>query len=293
MKFLIIGASGFIGRHLCTLLRSQGYAVLGTASQARPQNGLIGLELAQERLLDKIAPSFFSSGGPVFVVIAASISKIDTCRREPLLTQKINLTNTIRLIEDAAAQQARLVLLSSSAVFDGQTGYYTEEDPAAPLSEYGRQKAKIEAYCRQHHPTSLLLRLDKIVGDDPAENHLFSEWLHSCQMGQPLLCMANQIFSPTLVNDVARAIILGCAQGLTGLYHVANGEYFSRDELARQFLRILGRSADVVCKTQQELGFTDRRPEKSYLDASRFREASGMSFTSMRQTLTQFKAKIG
>ena len=293
MKFLIIGASGFIGRHTLARARILGHEVLGTASSPHPEKGLIGLDLACDRLADKVPASFSRTGGPVFVVISAGISKIDLCRREPAVTRTVNVTNTLRLMEDAAALGARLVYLTSSAVFDGCAGCYMERDVPAPLSEYGRQKTEIEAYCRERHPDWFLARLDKIVGDDPSENHLFTEWYQWQQAGHPITCMASQLFSPTHVDDVAQAIILGCQKGLTGLYNVSNSEYFTRDELARQYLRILGREAEIVCKTQAELGFADLRPEKSCLDATRFVEATGMRFTSMRQVISQFKVKTG
>lgn len=292
MKFVIIGASGFIGRHTLAMARAQGYEVLGTASRPYPEKDLIGLDLVRDRLTEKVPTSFFKAGGPVYVVMSSGLSKIDHCCREPSATRMVNVTNTIRLMEDAAALGSRLVYLSSSAVFDGRVGHYTEAAPPSPLSEYGRQKAEIEAYCRERHPHWFLARLDKIVGDDPAENHLFTEWHQWQQAGHPIACMANQLFSPTHVDDVAQAIILGCQKGLTGLYNVANSECLARDELAREFCRIMGWEANVLCKTQQELGFVDLRPEKSCLDAARFCQATGMRFASMRRLIEGFQAKL-
>jgi dTDP-4-dehydrorhamnose reductase len=292
MKFLIIGASGFIGRHMLAYAKSLGYEVLGTASRPRPDEGLLGLDLDRDRLTDKVPISFFQTGGPIFVVVSAAISQIDRCFRERDVTREVNVVNTMRLMEEAAALGARPVYLTSSFVFDGRVGYYTESDPRSPISEYGRQKADIESICCQSHSDWFLVRLDKIVGDDPAEKHLFTEWHQWQQAGHPIVCMANQLFSPTLVDDVAQAIILGCQKGLTGLYNVSNSEYFTRDELARQFFRMLGHAASIICKTQQELGFSDLRPEKSCLDAERFVQATGIHFTTMRQVINKFKKTI-
>ncbi|MCX6992225.1 MAG: sugar nucleotide-binding protein [Kiritimatiellaeota bacterium] len=293
MKFLIIGASGFIGRHILAYAKSLGYEVLGTASRPQPAEGLLGLDLVRDRLVEKVPASFFQTGGPVFVIISAAISQIDRCYRERDVTCAVNVANTMRLMEEAAVLGARPVYLTSSFVFDGRVGYYTESDPHSPISEYGRQKADIESECRQRHADWLLVRLDKIVGDDPAEDHLFSEWYRWSQARHQIVCMANQVFSPTCVDDIARAIILGCQKGLTGLYNVSNSEYFTRDELARQFFRILGGEASIICKTQQELGFVDLRPEKSYLDGGRFVQATGLRFMAMRQVISRFKEKIG
>lgn len=269
----------------------RGYEALGTATSPCASKGLIGFDLEKDRLSGKVPTNFFRSEDPVFVIVCAMICQIDRCRREYDKTRIINVQNTLRLMEDAADLGAMPVYLTSSFVFDGKAVIYGEDDPHSPISEYGRQKAAIETYCRGKHPEWFLARLDKIVGDNPSEHHLFSEWRKNVRMRDPIICMAKQVFTPTYVNDIANAIVLGCRLGLKGLFNVAAGEHFSRESLARLFLQMLGEQLPVVCKTQEELGFSDLRPERSCLDSSRFRNATGMSFTSMREVISRFLAK--
>ncbi len=272
--------------------RSQGYEALGTATTACPSRGLIGFDLAENRLNEKVPASFLQSRDTVYVIVCAMICQIDRCRREHEKTRIINVRNTLRLMEDAADSGAKPVYLTSSFVFDGKAASYGETDPHSPISEYGRQKAQIETYCMEKHPEWFLTRLDKIVGDDPAEHHMFSEWHRNVRAREPVVCMSGQVFTPTYVNDIADAIILGCRLGLTGLFNVAAGEHFTREALARLFLQMLGEESPIVRKTQQELGFSDLRPERSCLDASRFVAATGMSFVSMREVISRFLANI-
>lgn len=107
----------------------------------------------------------------------------------------------------------------------------------------------------------------------------------------PITCIQGQVFSPTLVDDVAKAIVLSCELGLHGVYNMANTEFFSREELARQFVAALGGEAVVVAKPQEDFNFLDPRPLKSYLDSTRFLKATGMRFTSMREVFNAFAAK--
>ncbi len=286
MNLLVIGASGFSGRHLLARARAEGGAVW--AGDLQPADGAARFDLTRDRLADAVPASFFQQGGPPWAVVAAGITKIDACARDPEGTRRVNVAGTLRVMEEAAALGARPVCLTSSAVYDGRAGYYAEADVPAPLNEYGRQKAAVDAYCRERHPDWLLLRLDKVVGDDPAEPHLFAEWRGWLEAGRPIACVAGQVLSSTHVDDVARAVLEGCRRGLTGLYHAANSEFFSREELARQFLRIAGWPGEIVSRPSAAMGFSEPRADKTYLDGSRFAAATGLRFTSMRETIGCF-----
>jgi dTDP-4-dehydrorhamnose reductase len=284
---LIVGASGFVGGHTLRHLRELGWRVAGTRSHGSSPD-LRAFDLARDRLGDRVDQLMGDAGRPSHVVICAAMAQPDRCFRERELSYQVNVVGTIRLIEDTLALGARPVYMTSGFAYDGLAGYYTDDEPRWPINEYGRHKAEVEEYCAAHQPGMLLFRLDKVIGDDPAENHMFSEWYRWHLEGKPIICISDQLFSPTNVHDVARAIRIGCGQNLGGVYNIANPEFFTREELARQFFRILGAPARIICKTQEELNFVDLRPEKTYLDSSRFQRDAGFHFTSVRETIQTF-----
>lgn len=291
MRFLIIGASGFIGSHIFRYARSVGHDVVGTrCGSIRPE--LVRFDLLHERISDCVARGYFEASPPVFAVICAAISQIDRCCQEREVSTVVNVVNTIRLIEDLKSRGAKAVFISTGSVYDGTAGYYDESRPPCPMNEYGRHKAAVEAFIGENVPDALVLRLDKIVGDDPAEKHLFSEWRQLVAANRPIVCIQGQLFSPTLVDDVARAAILSCELGLNGIYNVANPEFFSREELAQQFVSALDRKAEIVSKPQTAFTFLEHRPLKSYLDATKFTARTGMRFTSMREVFRSFIGKL-
>lgn len=288
---LIVGASGFVGRHTWRYLRSLGWTVVGTRVRSGDPD-LRVFNIVTDRLADRVEELMGGAGLPNYVVNCAAMAQPDRCYRERELSYQINVVGTIRLIEDAFALGIRALCMTSGFAYDGRAGYYADCETHCPINEYGRHKAAVEEYCAAHRPETLLYRLDKVVGDDPAEDHLFSEWYRWHLAGQPIVCIADQLFSPTNVRDVARAVQAGCERNLTGVYNIANPEFFTREELARQFFRILGRPARIVCKTQEELNFLDLRPEKTYLDSSRFQRDAQFRFTSMRESIQTFIEKL-
>jgi len=291
MKFLLIGASGFIGRHTLAYIKSQGYEVIGTQTKAKYPE-LIVFDLLKHRIGDQISPSFLSNDDCICGVIFSSMCQIDRCLIEREISYKVNVEKTCQLIDDLQAMGIKPVYISSDAVYEGMDGYYSEAHQPNPINEYGRQKAEVEKYIQQSVPDSLILRLSKIVGEDPAENHLFTEWYKQIESAHPIVCIAGQVFSPTFVKDVARAIVLSCEKRLSGLYNMANPVFFPREELAKQFVLALGKKVAIVCKEQEEFNFADRRTEKSYLDSNKFLKATGMQFTSMREVFRLFISKL-
>jgi len=287
MRFLIVGASGFIGRHLLAHVKSLGFEAIGTHEDAS-KPGLIMFDLLRHRIGDCVDRSFFDREGRVHVVICAVIGNMDRCLAERELSYKVNVENTIRLIDDVCALKARPVFFSTGFVFDGQTGHYTEDHPQSPANEYGRQKAEVERHLRQNVSAAFVARLDKVVGDSLQEHHLFTEWHQLITAGQAIACIEGTLLSPTHVDDVAHAVFLACQSELKGVFHIANSEFYSRDELARQFCHALGKPPNVVCKPLQDFNFLDNRALKSCLNGFKFVRATGMSFTSVREMFAKF-----
>jgi len=263
-------------------LGSAGLRALGT--QSKPNHPeLIVFDLRKHRIRNCVDEGFFQTDEPVIGIICAGVSRLDLCRLEQQTSYQINVQGTFHLIDDLVDAGAKPVFLSSDGVFDGTLGYYNEQHPCCPLHEYGRQKVQVEEYLQSVAPDNLIIRPGRLVGDDVAESHLLSEWYRLTQQQQQIACIEKQILSPTYVNDLAKGIILACQQGLSGLYHLANPEFFPREELAQQFLWALGSQTEVVCKPEHAFNLLERRATKTYLDSTKFVMATGMHFTSMRE----------
>lgn len=294
--FLIVGASGFIGRHLLAHLTNLGIPVVGTRSRSGKRLGVPGLipfDLDHDRIVDTVGREFFEGPHPVEAVICAAVDNMDWCYRERETSRRIYVDRTCRLIDDLVAIGARPTFISTCFVFDGAEGHYDEDHPVSPINEYARQKLDVERHLAARAPQSWTLRLDKIVGDDPAEETFFTQWFRLLQAGQPIVCIANSILSPTFVEDVAEAIRLGAIHRLAGVHHVANPEQFLRADLARLFCRALGTpDHPVIEKPLAEFRFTDARALKSSLNGSRFARLTGLRHTAMNEAMRRFHARI-
>jgi|TARA_Y100000310_G_C20595988_1_gene770527 dTDP-4-dehydrorhamnose reductase len=272
-------------------LLSENISVIGTAS--RPNvDGMAHYNINQHRIKDCIPSSFLQDIKKTYAVICIKYgvmdNYVDSCNK----SEDTEFNKMTILINDLCSLGIKPVYFSTSYVFDGNSGNYKEDSPQNPISEYGRLKARMEKYIYDNRLNLLTLRLDKIVGDDPSENHLFSEWYKLCIQGKEIDCIKGQILSPTFVKDVVNGVVLGCKNNLQGLYNFANQEFISRIDLAKLFVKILNFNVEINSKTETEIGLKEKRPLKSYLDSSAFIELTGIKFSTMQNLIENFSYTI-
>jgi dTDP-4-dehydrorhamnose reductase len=129
----------------------------------------------------------------------------------------------------AAAVGARLLHLSTDVVFDGHKGSpYIEEDPTAPVNDYGRAKAEAERRVAAAHPPALLVRTSMILGGPAHEPSKHELAAHDAAR----TWYEDEIRSPIQVGDLAAALLELAALDVSGPLHVAGPDAFSRADFA-------------------------------------------------------------
>lgn len=163
---LVLGASGFIGRHLSETLAQSGRHVI--AATRRPAT------FTHASIRNVVAPYDASGQFSALlancsaVVHAASISTPGSSAAQPQLDG--NLRTTLALLEALQAfPDRRLVYLSSGGTLYGdREGPAGESDPLRPRSYHGAGKAAAEhfahAWAMQYEGTAAVLRPSNVYG---------------------------------------------------------------------------------------------------------------------------------
>lgn len=292
MKFLIVGASGFIGSHLLDELRRSGHEVIGTAS--RPGvHGLLKLDLLNDRLIDTVPLRFLESGEPPVLFLTAVQGNMDRCLTDPETSHLINVAKPIALIRDAIGFGCPVFFLSTGHVFDGAFGNRGEGDPTNPVNQYARQKFQVEQFLQSECPSAFIARMDKVIAETTQHHHLLTEWIGLARDQKPIVCVEGMEISPTSVNDIARGLHRAAELGLKGTYHLAGPDRMTRAELAHRFCAKGNLSIEVIEKPLSAFGFLDRRALKSSLNGNKFCDASGMLFSRAGDILERFFKNLG
>jgi dTDP-4-dehydrorhamnose reductase len=268
MRVLVLGAAGMLGHTLVDILAGRtGLDVVGTVRDPAPlaahRTGTTpvtihpGIDVARpgtlEAVLDDVRPDV--------IVNAIGIVKQVPAGADPVATIEINALLPHRLARLAAAQNARLIHVSTDCVFSGRGGGYTEDDAPDPVDLYGRTKLLGEVI----DGDALTIRTS-LVGHELATRHGLVDWFLAQTGTVPGYSRA--VFSGLPTVELARVIAdeVLPRPALRGLIHVGAAPIAKLDLLAL----VADRYAAAATLEPRHEPVLDRS-----LDARRFTDATG------------------
>ena len=130
----------------------------------------------------------------------------------------------------AVAVGARLVHVSSDAIFSGRDVHYDEQALPDPVYAYGAAKAAAETAVRAVAPEAVVVRTSLILGTGDGHHERLTRDLIAGRAGGALF--TDEIRKPVHVDDLAAALLEVAAAGrLHGVLNVAGAEPISRYDL--------------------------------------------------------------
>ena len=140
IDILIIGGNSKIGEALINSYRIENYKLAYTTRDLEKlSNNIFYLDLENDDV-EKYINNIF----PKKVFFCAAITSMIDCSKSPIISYKINVTNTFILIKHFIKKGSFVVFLSTGAVFNGETAFSTIDEVVKPQTEYGKQKVEIE-----------------------------------------------------------------------------------------------------------------------------------------------------
>lgn len=142
---IVTGAAGFIGSYVAAALSERGWrlGLAGNANPAAPSRGITRWGRVTEAALAELAHELgnvrtiihCAGGGSVAASVADPASDFE---------RTVASTEAVLQFMRERAPNARLVFISSAAVYGAAGGALSEETPKQPVSPYGAHKARAE-----------------------------------------------------------------------------------------------------------------------------------------------------
>lgn len=284
---LLTGASGFLGRRIQEGLAGD-WQVIG-ASRGAAGPGAAALDLADPASIARV----FDTVRPAAVVHCGAIADPDEAERDPGRARAVNVDATRALARLCAGAGSRLIHLSTDLVFDGEKGFYDEDDAPSPISVYGRTKLAAEEAALSLAPGAVALRVSSCYGRPLGGRSCFVDQLRaSLSAGKPVGGFVDQWRSSTAA-DALPELIVRCLKDpdLEGVFHWGGADRATRFDTAVLFARVMGYDETLVHPARaSEKRFLAPRPRDTSLDSSRLAAAVGLAPTGLKAGFEALKA---
>jgi dTDP-4-dehydrorhamnose reductase len=260
---LVLGSQGLIGRAVAVAMEeafpdtvSAGRAEIDITDRAR-------LEVEVERLR------------PTMIVNCAAVSDPDACEIDPGRAGQVNVEGASNAARAAAEIGARMIQISSTAVFDGGADHpYTEADAPSPLGELGRTRLEGERGVARHADDHLIVRTSWPYGKGGAS--FVDAIRRQIADGGVLRAVGDRTGSPTWTSDLAAALLHLLTSRHRGVVHFGNTGSCSRYDVAAAIIAALDAGeARLQRVSTEEAGGIVRRPANEALDTTLYTRLTG------------------
>ena len=275
IDLLITGVHGQLGRALEKLARQRGLSVAG--------HDLDTLDICDRSAVAELVGRL----GPRTLINCAAFTTVDACEADEAAATAVNGTAVGHLAAACNAVGALLIHLSTDYVFAGDgTRPYTEADPVAPASAYGRSKLEGERLARTAD-RHLIVRTAWLYGHG-GRNFVEAIRDQIADGATSLRVVADQVGSPTYCDDLAAALIDLVDAGTEGIVHAVNSGSTSWHGFAVAIARLLG--AEITVHAVSTAGYPRpaRRPAYSVLDTSLLAAAIGRHLPPWQEALARY-----
>jgi nucleoside-diphosphate-sugar epimerase len=241
-RVVVLGAGGFLGRHLCAALTAGGIPALALGSNDIDLADAAAGARLRERLTPADSVVFLSALTP------------DKGRDSATLMRNLAMARSV-CEATRGANAAHLIYASSDAVYSFADETISEATPAVPADLYGAMHRTRELILGAEAQVPLaILRLTAIYGagdthNSYGPNRFIRQALADGRI--PLFGGGEETRDHLYVDDAVALIVQALASRSTGLANLASGESVSFGDVARQVAALAGRPVEIQPSARQ------------------------------------------
>lgn len=264
-NILVTGAGGQLGSELRALAKdSSTHHFLFT-----------DFETLDIRDKEKVA-EFITDNSINLIINCAAYTAVDLAEENPVDCDKLNHAAVADLAELAEQNRAGLIHFSTDYVFDGTNHKpYTENDPTSAKSTYGITKLASERVVLAKCSKAMVIRTSWLYSS--YGNNFVKTVLKVLGTEGTMRVVADQVGTPTLASDLAKAVITILNKGIVpGIYHYSNEgacSWYDFAKMVQRFAKIEGTISPI---SSDEYPVKAARPHYSVLNKSKIKETFGI-----------------
>jgi dTDP-glucose 4,6-dehydratase len=309
LRYVISGAAGFIGSHLCEYLLNDGHVVAGIDNLITGSRENICHLTAHrdfEFIEADVTRAYNVAGTVDCVMHLASLASPKDYLDNPIETLESGATGTQKMLELARAHDATFLLTSTSECYGDplehpqRETYWGNVNPVGPRSCYDESKRYAEAitmaYNRVHGVRTNIARIFNTYGPrmQLKDGRVVPAFLDQALSGEPMTIFGDglQTRSFCYVSDLVRGLVLLSRSDERYPVNLGNPREMTILEFAKSIQRLIGADARIEFKPLPEDDPKRRRP-----DISKARRILGWEPVvsldeGIRETIEYFRVKV-
>lgn len=239
MKILVTGAAGMLGTTLTSILREEGHKIYATDIDLSDKK----IELLDVREIKQVE-KWVKKVSPDLIIHLAAETDLEKCEADPYhayLTNTIGAQNVALL---CGQKNKPLVYVSTAGVFDGQKkGLYNEFDTPNPINIYGKSKLAGEKVIERILSRYYIVRAGWMVGGGKKDKKFVAKIIKQINSGAKTIhAVIDKFGTPTYTVDFSKCLSQLILTEYYGLYHMVCSGEGTRYDVAKEILKILGKS---------------------------------------------------
>ena len=241
LRILITGGTGLLGSNFLRDFKSGSDEVFAVGNVLSNENlrfqHLTGpIDVLSKTELSKA----FKLIDPDFVIHAAAEGRVDFVQENPEEGWKINVGLTQTIAELSQTHNAKMLFVSSNAVFGKEQGPYNEESPVSPVNIYGELKVEAENFVKENLKDFVILRPILMYGwpMESRRSNPAAHWVNSLRRGEPIKVVNDVWSQPLSVYDCIRLILEVMQSKFVGTLNVSGNDHISLYEFANVVARV-------------------------------------------------------
>ncbi len=286
---LLVGGDSELGKATQRYFTEHSRPSLATTRRL----GLVSPERPYFDILD-LTEDWTPPPGVDAACIFVSIARLSDCATDPVGSARVNVDQTLRLIDKLTSRGIYTLFLSSNQVFDGNVATIAPDAPACPVSEYGRQKAKTEAAIFERIAKGAplaILRLSKVMSPNAP---LIQGWIDKLKQGKTIQAFNDMTLAPVPVDNVAAAVDALLENKLVGAFHLSGPQDATYLDVGHYIAKQVGADPKLV---EPVSGNSDGMPKggtprNTTLDSSFFQKRFGMTVPTVWQVISSILKPI-
>ena len=241
MNVLLVGATGFLGIHICNLLLKEGYNIVGITHRKQHKDNLIPgvkyitMDISKEQEFSKLKDYNLDT-----IIHTAAYVNFEDKKDDLERCFNVNVRGTLNLLEYATENEIKHFVYSSSVsvYLEGTNKTFTEEDACSPSSYYGMSKLIGELLCKKYQKEQgincCIFRYGGMYGYRANHKIPIIKFLENILKKEIItLFNENSRRNYLYVKDAAFANLFSITNKLRGTYNVVSDEYLKIVEMVK------------------------------------------------------------